>query len=188
MRNKFTPCLILALALLTGCAQEAPSTPETPATSVEETTVPETAPETSEALPEVDELPIEINPDASPLEPVPAELSCADQTVEGLVEDTVGYTFALPVFSGTDGSEAMTQFYTDLLPEMETYAKETVYLEAMDRHTVVSVFGSYTVDGVQDGALLVSYEVRAEYGEGDPVTSSRTDHFDLTTGEHLSME
>ena len=108
MRNKFTPCLILALALLAGCAQETPSAPETPATSVEETTVPETAPETSETLPEVDEIPIEINPDASPLEPVPAELSCADQTVEGLVEDTVGYTFALPVFSGTDGGDRLS--------------------------------------------------------------------------------
>ena len=188
MRNKLTPCLILALALLTGCSQKATQTPTPPTTVVEESAQPDTPIDTTEETPEVDEIPIEINPDASPLEPVPAGLSYTDHTVEGLVEDTVGYTFALPVFSGTDGSEAMTQFYTDLLPEMETYAKETVYLEAMDRHTVVSVFGSYTVDGVQDGALVVSYEVRAEYGEGDPVTSSRTDHFDLTTGEHLLME
>ena len=172
MRNKFTPCLILALALLTGCAQEAPSTPETPATSVEETTVPETARRRPKPCPRWTNSPLRSTPTPRRWSRYPAELSCADQTVEGLVEDTVGYTFALAVFSGTDGSEAMTQFYTDLLPEMETYAKETVYLEAMDRHTVVSVFGSYTVDGVQDGALLVSYEVRAEYGEGDPVTSS----------------
>lgn len=186
MRFKFAPCLVLALALLAGCTQTPPATPETPVAS-EDTTQSDPVVETPEETPEVDELPIEINP-ASPLEPIPAGLTYDDNTVEGLVEDSVGYAYTLPVFSGTDGSEAMTQFYTDLLPELETYAKETVYLEAMDRHTVVSVFGSYTVDGVQDGALLVSYEVRAEYGEGDPVTSSRTDRFDLTTGEHLSME
>ena len=104
MRNKFTPCLILALALLAGCAQETPSTPETPATSVEETTVPETAPETSEALPEVDEIPIEINPSASPLEPVPAELlatlQCHGETVRGIDRGGLGAgTYADPVLA-----------------------------------------------------------------------------------------
>lgn len=188
MRRKLAIFLVLALALLAGCSQKSTKAPTPPTTAAEETTQPDTPVETTEETPEVEEMPIEINPETSPMEPIPAELTCTDNPVEGLVEDTVGYLYTLPVFSGTDGAEAMTQFYQDLLPEMENYAQETVYLEAMDRHTVVSVSGGYTVRGVQDGALVVSYEIKAEYGEGDPVISSRTDHFDLASGEHLKME
>lgn len=190
MRYKFAPCLILALALLSGCGREAPAAPDLSGT-VEETTQPNVSTQTPEETPEVEEIPITINPDSAesgPLEPVPAEVTATDDVVEGLVEDAVGYSFALPVFSGADGADAMTQFYKELIPELEFYVQDTVYSKAMELHTVASVYGSYTLDGVQDGALVVSYEVRAEYSDHDPVTSSRTDHFDLTTGEHLMME
>lgn len=190
MRYQFAFCLILALALLTGCTQDSPAAPVSPG-PVEETTQSDTAAETPHEspaeTPEVDQIPIEILPDAA-LEPVPADLSWTDNPVEGLVEDTVGYAYQLPVFSGLHCADAITGFYSDLLPELENYARETVYLEAMDRHTVVSVYGTYTVEGVRDNQLVVSYEVRAEYSEGDPVVSARTDYFDLETGEHRSME
>ena len=119
------------------------------------------------------------------LEAAPAELVCTSSPQDGLVEDAVGYSFDLPVFSGLDCAETINRFYEELLPELTLYAQETVYNTAMEQHTVASVFGSYTVDGQTEGQLVVSYQVSAQYGEEEPVISSRTDYFDLESGEHL---
>ena len=113
---------------------------------------------------------------------------CTKVQAEEGIEDSVGYSYVLPVFSGFDGAQAVTDFYNALLSEMDAYARETVYETAQARHCVASVFGSYSLDGVRDNQLRVTYTVTADYAEGEDVTSTRTDAFDLTTGEHLLLE
>ena len=97
-------------------------------------------------------------------------------------------TVGVPVFSGFDGAQAVTDFYNALLTEMDAYARETVYETAQARHCVASVLGSYSLDGVRDNQLRVTYTVTADYAEGEDATSTRTDAFDMTTGEHLLLE
>ena len=117
-----------------------------------------------------------------------AEITATDNTVEEGIEDSVGYSYVLPVFSGFDGAQAVTDFYNALLTEMDAYARETVYETAQARHCVASVLGSYSLDGVRDNQLRVTYTVTADYAEGEDATSTRTDAFDMTTGEHLLLE
>lgn len=179
----------LAVLLLSAC-QKAPADPVAPPVTDTQTTQTDTAPEPGDEQ-EIEEIPTEIVPatdSASPLEPVPAEITATDNTVEEGIEDSVGYSYVLPVFSGFDGAQAVTDFYAALLTEMDAYARETVYETAQARHCVASVLGSYTLDGVRDNQLRVTYTVTADYAEGEDVTSTRTDAFDMTTGEHLLME
>lgn len=179
----------LAVLLLSAC-QKAPADPVAPPVPDTQTTQTDTAPEPGNDQ-EIEEIPTEIVPatdSASPLEPVPAGITATDNTVEEGIEDSVGYSYVLPVFSGFDGAQAVTDFYNALLTEMDAYARETVYETAQARHCVASVLGSYTLDGVRDNQLRVTYTVTADYAEGEDVTSTRTDAFDLTTGEHLLME
>ena len=179
---------LAALLLLSAC-EKAPAEPAAPPVPDSQTTT-DTAPDPGDDQ-EIEEIPTEIVPstdDAAPLEPVPAEISATDNTVEEGIEDSVGYSYALPVFAGFDGAQAVTDFYNALLPEMDAYARETVYDTAQERHCVGSVFGSYRLDGVRDNQLLVNYTVTVEYSEGEGSTSTRTDSFDMTTGEHLKME
>lgn len=188
----FLPCVALTLALLTGCGQaQAPAAADNQSeTQTETQTTPtqpeETAPEENQKQEVVDMETDVVS--GQTLEAAPAELVCTSNPQEGLVEDAVGYSYDLPVFSGLDCAEAVNRFYEELLPELTLYAQETVYNTAMERHTVASVFGSYTVDGQTEGQLVVSYQVSAQYGEEEPVISSRTDYFDLASGEHLKME
>lgn len=188
----FLPCVALTLALLTGCGQaQAPAAADNQSeTQTETQTTPtqpeETAPEENQKQEVVDMETDVVS--GQTLEAAPAELVCTSNPQDGLVEDAVGYSYDLPVFSGLDCAEAVNRFYEELLPELTLYAQETVYNTAMERHTVASVFGSYTVDGQTEGQLVVSYQVSAQYGEEEPVISSRTDYFDLESGEHLKME
>lgn len=188
----FLPCVALTLALLTGCGQaQAPAAADNQSeTQTETQTTPtqpeETAPEENQEQ-EVVDMETDVVSDQT-LEAAPAELVCTSNPQDGLVEDAVGYSFDLPVFSGLDCAETINRFYEELLPELTLYAQETVYNTAMEQHTVASVFGSYTVDGQTEGQLVVSYQVSAQYGEEEPVVSSRTDYFDLESGEHLKME
>lgn len=188
----FLPCVALTLALLTGCGQaQAPAAADNQSeTQTETQTTPtqpeETAPEENQKQEVVDMETDVVS--GQTLEAAPAELVCTSNPQEGLVEDAVGYSYDLPVFSGLDCAEAVNRFYEELLPELTLYAQETVYNTAMEQHTVASVFGSYTVDGQTEGQLVVSYQVSAQYGEEEPVISSRTDYFDLESGEHLKME
>ena len=188
----FLPCVALTLALLTGCGQaQAPAAADNQSeTQTETQTTPtqpeETAPEENQKQEVVDMETDVVS--GQTLEAAPAELVCTSSPQDGLVEDAVGYSFDLPVFSGLDCAETINRFYEELLPELTLYAQETVYNTAMEQHTVASVFGSYTVDGQTEGQLVVSYQVSAQYGEEEPVISSRTDYFDLESGEHLKME
>lgn len=188
----FLPCVALTLALLTGCGQaQAPAAADNQSeTQAETQTTPtqpaETAPKESQEQ-EVVDMETDIV-SGQTLEAAPAELVCTSNPQEGLVEDAVSYSYDLPVFSGLDCAETINRFYEELLPELTLYAQETVYNTAMEQHTVASVFGSYTVDGQTEGQLVVSYQVSAQYGEEEPVISSRTDYFDMASGEHLKME
>lgn len=188
----FLPCVALTLALLTGCGQaQAPAAADNQSeTQTETQTTPTQPAETAPAENQEQEV-VDMETDVvsgQTLEAAPAELVCTSNPQDGLVEDAVGYSFDLPVFSGLDCAEAINGFYEGLLPELTLYAQETVYNTAMEQHTVASVFGSYTVDGQTEGQLVVSYQVSAQYGEEEPVISSRTDYFDLESGEHLKME
>lgn len=179
----------LAVLLLSAC-QKAPADPVAPPVTDTQTTQTDTAPDPGDDQ-EIEEIPTQVVPatdSASPLEPVPAGISATDNTVEEGIEDSVGYSYVLPVFSGFDGAQAVTDFYNALLTEMDAYARETVYVTAQARHCVASVFGSYTLDGVRDNQLRVTYTVTADYAEGEDATSTRTDAFDMTTGEHLLLE
>lgn len=188
----FLTCAALTLALLTGCGQaQAPAAADNQSeTQTETQTTPTQPAETAPAENQEQEV-VDMETDVvsgQALEAAPAELACTSKTEDGLVEDAVGYSFDLPVFSGLDCAETINGFYEGLLPELTLYAQETVYNTAMEQHTVASVFGSYTVDGQTEGQLVVSYQVSAQYGEEEPVISSRTDYFDLESGEHLKME
>ena len=183
----------LAVLLLSAC-QKAPADPVAPPVTDTQTTQTDTAPEPGDEE-EIEEIPTQVvpstdsaSPSASPLEPVPAEVTATDNTVEEGIEDSVGYSYVLPVFSGFDGAQAVTDFYNALLTEMDAYARETVYETAQARHCVASVLGSYSLDGVRDNQLRVTYTVTADYAEGEDATSTRTDAFDMTTGEHLLLE
>ena len=181
---------LAALLLLTACQKAPAADLVTPPLTDTQTTQTDTAPEPGDEE-EIEEIPTQVVPStdsASPLEPVPAEITATDNTVEEGIEDSVGYSYVLPVFSGFDGAQAVTDFYNALLAEMDAYARETVYETAQARHCVASVLGSYSLDGVRDNQLRVTYTVTADYAEGEDATSTRTDAFDLTTGEHLLLE
>ncbi len=188
----FLPCVALTLALLTGCGQaQAPAAADNQSETQTETQTTPTQPEETAPAENQEQEVVDMETDivsGQTLEAAPAELVCTSKTEDGLVEDAVGYSYDLPVFSGLDCAEAVNRFYEELLPELTLYAQETVYNTAMEQHTVASVFGSYTVDGQTEGQLVVSYQVSAQYGEEEPVISSRTDYFDLESGEHLKME
>lgn len=188
----FLPCVALTLALLTGCGQaQAPAAADNQSETQTETQTTPTQPEETAPEENQEQEVVDMETDVvsgQTLEAAPAELVCTSNPQDGLVEDAVGYSFDLPVFSGLDCAETINRFYEELLPELTLYAQETVYNTAMKQHTVASVFGSYTVDGQTEGQLVVSYQVSAQYGEEEPVISSRTDYFDLESGEHLKME
>lgn len=185
---------LAALLLLTACQKTPAADPVAPPVTDTQTTQTDTAPDPGDEE-EIEEIPTQVvpstdsaSPSASPLEPVPAEVTATDNTVEEGIEDSVGYSYVLPVFSGFDGAQAVTDFYNALLTEMDAYARETVYETAQARHCVASVLGSYSLDGVRDNQLRVTYTVTADYAEGEDATSTRTDAFDMTTGEHLLLE
>ena len=182
---------LAALLLLTACQKTPAADPVAPPVTDTQTTTDTTTQADTGDEEEIEEIPTQVVPStdsASPLEPVPAEITATDNTVEEGIEDSVGYSYVLPVFSGFDGAQAVTDFYAALLTEMDAYARETVYETAQARHCVASVLGSYSLDGVRDNQLRVTYTVTADYAEGEDATSTRTDAFDMTTGEHLLLE
>ena len=176
----FLPCVALTLALLTGCGQaQAPAAADNQSeTQTETQTTPtqpeETAPEESQEQ-EVVEMETDIV-SGQTLEAAPAELVCTSNPQDGLVEDAVGYSFDLPVFSGLDCAETINRFYEELLPELTLYAQETVYNTAMERHTVASVFGSYTVDGQTATAEDFEAALAEQEAKADAVWYDFTEH------------
>ena len=105
------------------------------------------------------------------------------EMVEGLVEDTVGYTFEIPTFDA-EGAEAIRTYYENLAAHLEGYTKETVYAEAASRGCIVSVYG-YVTDAVLDGDVLtVSYTYECDFSDTEESTENiRTDSFSAASGE-----
>lgn len=166
--------IIFAILMLTACGKKADPAPESPQDPEvqEEVTVPaEPADEPEEETEE--ELPAE--------EGEPVAYTC--QLLEGLVEDTVGYTFEIPAFE-IPGAETVQQYYQALAEHLEGYTKEEVYAEAAERACVVSVFGRVT-EAVSDGeTLTVTYVFECDFSDSEtPEETARTDSFDVTTGD-----
>ena len=104
---------LAALLLLTACQKTPAADPVAPPVTDTQTTQTDTAPEPGDEE-EIEEIPTQVVPStdsASPLEPVPAEITATGNTVEEGIEDSVGYSYVLPVFSGFDGAQAVTDFY-----------------------------------------------------------------------------
>lgn len=182
MKLKYWAAVLALLTLCACAAQETtpPVTPDPPAVEDEATTPPVEEQE-------VEELPIEIVP-STPLEPLPAEIAWSETVEEDLIEDVVSYAYTLPVFSGFPGAEAVNAYYQGRLMDLQNYALDTVFSETASRHCVATVTGGFTVDGLKEGRLQVTYTVTADYSEGEAGTAASTDYFDLESGENVTLE
>lgn len=145
--------LLFACFLLTACGEAQPPVAEQPEPPVVE------APVQPEVVPE-------------------PEAVCTMETLEGLVEDTVGYVYQYPVFT----NETINEYYTELMANLETYAKETIYPAAMEKHTIANIEGFYEVVPVDD-EVTVTYVVTVEFGDGETEEFERVDTFILSTGQ-----
>ena len=183
--------VLLAMLMLTGCGkQEAPVQPPVEEPEVIHTPVEE---EQIVAQPEQD---VEQTPeeprDWTPEQPSQDEgvadtFGYGTEKLEGLIEDTIGYTISYPQFEmhGYDGKEQINAFYEALALSLEQHTKENVYPQVMERHCIANVFGEVTaVDHEKEPELVVSYEYRVEFSDSEePAVFIRTDYFDMNTGE-----
>ena len=167
------------LFLLTGCAKE-----ELPI--VTEDVLPAPV-KTETAETPVEEIPIEIvAPEGPAVENSGEAVAYTCTNLEGLVEDTVGYTFEIPTFDVT-GATAIGTYYEELAQHLESYTKETVYTEAASRACIVSVYGYVTEAVLQDDVLTVTYVYTCDFSDAEEaVENVRTDTFSATTGEKLA--
>ena len=168
------------ILLLTACGkqEELPIVPEevTPAPAPAETAdVPAAEVPMEIVIPEL--------PEETVIETNGEPVSYTSAAVEGLVEDTVGYTFEVPTFD-VPGAEAIRTYYEELAAHLEGYTKETVYTEAASRACIASVYG-YVTEATLDGDVLtVTYVFECDYSDTEESTENvRTDAFSAATGE-----
>lgn len=104
--------------------------------------------------------------------------------VDGVVEDTVGFGFEIPVFD-CPGNEKIQEYFSDFVGEMESFAKDVVYENAMQRSCIVSVYGAVDSAMLVDDVLSVTYSFRCDYSDAEGVEDEeRSIHrFDIQTGE-----
>lgn len=168
---------ILALLLVSGCGtREEPNTIQIqpdPQPVVEEP-VEET--ENSE-----DSTTVEITVEITSLpEEVPFELILLD----GLVGDAVGYSLEIPTFSDVEAGEVIHNFYVEMVEDLKSYTEDTVHAACLERHCMANVFGRVVSATMDEGLLSVEYSYEVSYSDADePTVSTRTDVFDMTTGE-----
>jgi len=179
---------LLAILMLTGCGkQEAPVQPP-----VEEPEVIHTPVEEEQIVAQPEEKPVEIP--AQIVEPEkPSEDDCPIEWetihVEGLIEDTIAYDLEQLTFSGVDGASIMSQFYASLVTQLENHIKETVYPAVMEQHTGANVYGVVSGINYSHEHFEATYEYRVEYLNGtEPQSFTRTDRFDVLTGEVITEE
>ena len=181
---------IAAILILAGCSQKPDDF------AVSDVIVPEPQ-DVVEELPQVTETPVEeiVVEDAEPelTEEAPAEAidtyALSEDKLEGLVGDTIGYSFDTPVFDGFAAADQVTTFYADLAAHLEGYTKETINEQCLNNSLMASVFGEIThTNLVNNGlALEVHYEFRVEYSDGTKKINTRVDTFDIQTGEVESV-
>lgn len=185
--------IIFAILMLTACAseqtQDSPSDQKKTDKAVRDEQV-VAEPEQAEE-PEVPEQPaqpvvpvqpeniMEESEEAVEGEPMPYTV----EIVDGLVEDTVGYTLELPVFD-CPGYDIMRIAFETYVQQMEQAAAGAIYTNAMLRGCIASVYGeviSATVDG---DALTVIYSYRTEYSDmAEPVEQRTLLRFDIQSGK-----
>jgi len=184
---------VLAILCLAGCSSKPEQTEMIGVTVVtgEENPVVET--------PVVEEVPVEVEetvteePEAELTEDAPADAidtyAMSEDKLEGLVGDTIGYSFMTPSFDGFPAAEKVTNFYADLAAHLEGYTKETVNETCLNNSLMASVYGELTdVQIVNNGlGLKVDYEFRVEFSDGTEERRTRTDTFDIQTGEVTSV-
>ena len=183
---------LLAILMLTACGKQdepaaAPPMPEEVVqTPVEEAPVVEPEQEPIEMPVQVEE----------PQEPSPEEIPEDDSAliheiihVEDLIEDTVAYNLEQPVFSDFAGAEQVNTFYEVLVQQLAEHTKENVYPAVMEQHTMANVCGVVEYLHWDADQVQVTYQYQVEYLNDTPAdTFSRTDCFDLKTGEIIPAE
>lgn len=121
------------------------------------------------------------------------ELVFAGGEIIGSFEDIVSYNLYQPEFRGLATQEAevaINDFYGQQVMSLVDYAYETVYKEALERHTGADVIGTCQVLPSQDeNVLRVGYVLEVQYGDGsDPIRWERVDEFDRNTGLQINKE
>lgn len=174
---------LLAILTLTGCQAAAPAPQEVPEEGHTQASVPAVEQEPAEEEKTV-EIPVEIVEPEKNYTEMNLDVDYETRTVEGLVEDTVGYIYTYPVFSGIDGAEAINTYYAQLMEYLENYARETVYAQAAERHTIADVSGTFEIVAADEGLQLgVQYTVSVSFGDEEaPSSFDRTDVFHPDTG------
>jgi len=189
MKKLMAACLVLLC--LTGCSQKTELAKEIGVTVVTQNPEPSPAPIVPEEVP-VDEVPVEepveeIPVEAAPIHGEPVEYESL--MVDGLLEDTIGFGFEIPVFSGMDGAEQINQFYEALVDQLTEYTRQTVYESVQERSAMANVHGEVTFAECQEDLLVVGYAFHVQIvGEDEVKTSERTDYFNRTTGEQVMYE
>lgn len=169
--------MIFALLLLTACGKES-----FPPVKTEQT-----LPVPAETKLVLEEVPIVV--DELPEETIitgPETVAYTSENLEGLVEDTVGYTFEIPTFQA-EGAETIRTYYQALAEHLEDYTKETVYQKAAERGCIVSVYGYVAGARLEGDVLSVDYVFQCDFSDSEENEENlRTDSFNIHTGEKLS--
>lgn len=187
--------VLAALLCLAGCSAKPEQTDMVGVSIVTKQETP-----VAEENPTVEEIPVEeVEPEEEIVEEEPqSELTeeaaegaidtfaYAEILVEGLVDDAIGYSIIQPEFAGFPAADTVNAFYEKLILQLETYTKETVHTECLDRHCMANAFGSVLSANLTSDCLgiAVEYEFKVEYSDGETKTSVRTDTFHVHTGEH----
>ena len=182
---------LLAVFCLTACSAKQEEVPAAQAPVEEPEAVVEKIPEVEEVP--VEEVVVEEEPAEELTEDAPEgaidTYAVSEDKLEGLVGDTIGYSFDTPVFAGFEAADPVTEFYQKLGAHLEGYTKETVNEQCLDAGLMASVFGEIKdILLVRDGlGLEIHYEFRVEYSDGTETVNTRVDTFDIQTGEVESI-
>ena len=181
---------LLALLCLAGCTAKEP---EVPVIEEESVVIEQKTEETTEKTerPEAEEVPIKEK--TEPAQETEAEKDELPEIpeykitpVEGLIEDTIGYVLNCPVFADFPAAESVNQYYTELAAYLEKFTRETIYENAIQKQVTANVYG--TVDSVELSGeeLKIVYAYRVEYSDKQTDENTRTDYFNIQTGETWS--
>lgn len=169
---------VLALLLATGCGAREEEQHTTQITPDVQPVVEETGQETGQ---QENSTPVEIPVEITKL---PGEVAYEIELLEGLVGDAVGYSLEIPTFSDVNGNEVIHKFYVDMVNDLVSYTQGTVHDTCLDRHCMANVYGRVGNAWEEDGLLTVEYSYEVQYSDQEePNTNTRTDVFDVETGE-----